>query len=80
VGICAAGGGTDAGVDAEEDDCEAITTGDRGVVCCGNCDYDCDWGDLVDGRCGVLATARAGVEVCDGAEVVCVVVNNLSRK
>jgi hypothetical protein len=73
VGICAAGGGTDAEVDAEEEDGGAITTGDRGVVCCGGCDCACDWDDLVDVRCGVLPAARADVEECDGAEVVCVV-------
>jgi hypothetical protein len=72
LGICAARGGTDAGIDAEEDG-GVITTGDRSVLCCGGCDRACDWDDLVDSRCGVLATARAGVEECYGAEVVCAV-------
>jgi hypothetical protein len=56
VGICAAGGGT------EEDDGGMITTGNRGVLCCGGCDCVLDWDDLVDVRCGVLAAGRAGVE------------------
>jgi hypothetical protein len=72
VGICAARGGIDAGVDAEEDG-GTITTGDRSVLCCDGCDRACDWNDLVDVRCGALATARAGAEECDGAAVVCVV-------
>jgi hypothetical protein len=70
VSLCAAGGGTDAGVDAEEDDCGTITTGNPGALCTVDVTAFI-WGDLVDVRCGVLAASRAGVEEW-GAEVVCV--------